>query len=146
MVRLIKLKRQIRELMSWTHVRSTQFLHNHINAFMFAFGIMILATGLAGVSEAQNINTIKINCAAVILLYLTEGDLGALVMVIAGISTIIASAFGAFRAAHALLVVACASFVLRSLVDIWFSAGLANAPSPQSCQQQLGGGGGGVPG
>ncbi len=140
MLRIKRAQIKARDMLSWTYVRSTQFFHNNLNAVMFVFGAVILATGLAGVSEAQNINTVKIRCAAIILLYLTEGDFGALVMVIAGVSTIIASAFGAFRAAQALLVVACAAFILRSLVDIWFN-GQLNSMTPQQCAGQLGGGG-----
>jgi divalent metal cation (Fe/Co/Zn/Cd) transporter len=55
---------------------------------------------------------------------MTEGNLGALIMVVAGIGTIIASAFGAFRAATSLLAVAVGAFVLRSFVEIFFDADL----------------------
>jgi hypothetical protein len=66
----------------------------------------------------------RISCAAQKLLTLVEGNLGALIMVVAGIGTIIASAFGAFRAATSLLAVAIGAFVLRSFVEIFFNAEL----------------------
>jgi hypothetical protein len=56
----------------------------------------------------------------VILLYIT-GSFGALVMVSAGIAAIISSAFGQYRAALGLLVVALGSFILRSLISTWFN-------------------------
>jgi hypothetical protein len=52
---------------------------------------------------------------------LIEGNLGAMIMVIAGLAAIVSAAFGAFRAAVSLLVVAIGAFVLRSLVEIFFN-------------------------
>jgi len=54
------------------------------------------------------------------LFELIEGNLGALIMITAGIAAIISAAFGAYRAAIGLLVVAVGAFILRSLVDIFF--------------------------
>jgi len=54
------------------------------------------------------------------LLELVEGNLGALIMISAGIAAIISAAFGAYRAAIGLLVVAVGAFILRSMVDIFF--------------------------
>lgn len=140
------INRRAENALRWGYIKVTTYCAAHANALMFVLGAGVLATGLVGVSQAEGngIDTIKIRCAAFILLYLTEGDLGALVMVVAGISTIIASAFGAFRAAHALLVVACASFILRSLVDIWFNADMNL--DPNQCASELGGGGNQIPG
>lgn len=50
-----------------------------------------------------------------------EGSFGALVMVCAGIGAIVSSAFGQYRAALGLLVVAVGAFVLRSLVGTFFN-------------------------
>ena len=55
------------------------------------------------------------------LFALIEGNAGALVMVIAGIAALVSAAFGAFRAAISLLVVAVGAFILRSLVVIFFN-------------------------
>lgn len=94
-----------------------------------AVGICILAMGLQEFSLAQTsvdnpgvFDDSRIFCAGQRILGLVEGNLGALVMVGAGLGTIISSALGAFRAASSLLVVACAAFILRSLVNIFFTA------------------------
>ena len=55
------------------------------------------------------------------LFELIEGNAGALVMVLAGIAALISAAFGAYRAAVSLLVVAVGAFILRSLVEIFFN-------------------------
>jgi len=55
------------------------------------------------------------------LFSLIEGNLGALIMVVAGIAAIVSAAFGAFRAAVSLLAVAVGAFILRSLVEIFFN-------------------------
>lgn len=52
---------------------------------------------------------------------LIEGNLGALIMVTAGLGAIVTAALGAYRAAVGLLVVAIGAFILRSLVDIFFN-------------------------
>jgi hypothetical protein len=52
---------------------------------------------------------------------LIEGNLGALIMVTAGLAAIVSAALGAYRAAVGLLVVAVGAFILRSLVDIFFN-------------------------
>ena len=52
---------------------------------------------------------------------LLEGNLGALIMVSAGLLAVISAAFGAYRAAVGLLAVAVGAFVLRSLVTIFFN-------------------------
>ena len=92
-------------------------------------GVCILAAGLQEFSFAQTaganpgvMDDSRIFCAGQRILGLVEGNFGALVMVGAGLGTIISSALGAFRAASSLLVVACAAFILRSLVNIFFTA------------------------
>ncbi len=52
---------------------------------------------------------------------LLEGNLGALIMVSAGLLAVVSAAFGAYRAAVGLLAVAVGAFVLRSLVTIFFN-------------------------
>lgn len=61
----------------------------------------------------------------IIFTYL-EGSFGALIMVIAGIFAIVSAAFGQYKAALGLLVVAVGAYVLRSLVGTFFNdAGIA---------------------
>ncbi len=96
---------------------------------LFVLGIGLLATGLVGASEAQLANAPGSGVAAgddriyeIVnrIFLLIEGNLGALVMIAAGLGAIIAAAFGAYRAAVGLLVVAVGAFILRSLVAIFF--------------------------
>lgn len=59
------------------------------------------------------------------LLILIEGNAGAMVMVLAGVAAVISAAFGAYRSALSLLVVALGAFTLRSMVEIFFNYGQA---------------------
>ena len=55
------------------------------------------------------------------LFELIEGNFGSLIMIAAGLGAIISAAFGAYRAAVGMLVVAVGAFILRSLVVIFFT-------------------------
>lgn len=102
--------------------------------FSFLAGLGILLIGSQDASHALggaggNINT-RYNIAYndqridtvinAVFTYL-EGSIGALIMVGAGISAIVASAFGQYKAALGLLAVAVGAFVLRSLVGTFFN-------------------------
>ena len=95
---------------------------------LFAFGVMLVTIGLSGDLFAQGggARTIKYNDMRLsqsinaILTYI-EGTFGAMVMVSAGIGAILSSAFGQYRAALGLLVVAVGAFILRSLVGTFFN-------------------------
>lgn len=60
-----------------------------------------------------------------ILAYL-EGSFGALIMVGAGVFAILSAAFGQYRAALGLLVVAIGSFTLRSFISTFFNVTTLN--------------------
>ncbi len=55
------------------------------------------------------------------LFEMIEGDFGSMIMVLGGILAVVSAAFGAYRSAVSLLVIAVGSFILRSLVDIFFN-------------------------
>lgn len=63
-----------------------------------------------------------IDCAVGQLFQLIEGSFGALIMVISGLGAIISASMGAYRASVGMLVVAVGSFILRSLVSLFFSS------------------------
>lgn len=63
-----------------------------------------------------------VECAVSALFEVIEGAFGALVMVVAGLGAIVSAAMGAYRATVAMLVVAVGSFILRSLVTVFFGA------------------------
>ena len=111
---------------------ATSLVSNNANFVMLLLGLGTITFGLSEVSYAQAINVGSLNdsriaCVAGRILALTEGNFGALVMVGAGVATVISAAFGAFKAATSLLAVAVSAFVLRSLVYIFFSAQLGGA-------------------
>lgn len=91
---------------------------------LFAFGALLIAAATS--LDAEAARTINYNDGRVveatngILLYL-EGSFGALVMVASGIGAILSSAFGQYRAALGLMVVAIGSFILRSLMSTFFN-------------------------
>ena len=93
---------------------------------LFLLGIGLLTGGLVLSVDAQaglttTYNDVRIaNSVNAILTYL-EGSFGALVMVSAGIGAIMSAAFGQYRAALGLLVVAVGAFILRSLMATFFN-------------------------
>ena len=95
--------------------------------YCFAFGCTLLLFALPEASEAltqrYNIqfNDKRIDLVINAIFTYLEGSFGALIMVSAGIGAIVSSAFGQYRAALGLLVVAVGAFVLRSLVGTFFN-------------------------
>ncbi|MGI6525177.1 MAG: hypothetical protein ACOX2O_07825 [Bdellovibrionota bacterium] len=95
---------------------------------LFAFGVVLLAAGLSldatayvGGSATINYNDVRLSDATNAILTYIEGTFGAMVMVGAGIMAILSSAFGQYRAALGLLVVAVGAFILRSLIGTFFN-------------------------
>lgn len=91
---------------------------------LFLMGIGLLTAGLSQGADAQLVTTYNddrvANSVNAILTYI-EGSFGALVMVSAGIGAILSSAFGQYRAALGLLVVAVGAFILRSILATFFN-------------------------
>ncbi len=90
--------------------------------FLIALALLMLGEGGDAVAD----RTIRYNATRVteavnaVLLYL-EGSFGALVMVCAGIGSILSSAFGQYRASLGLMVVAIGSFILRSILSTFIN-------------------------
>ncbi|MCO6429694.1 MAG: hypothetical protein J5J00_02455 [Deltaproteobacteria bacterium] len=93
---------------------------------LFALGFGLLVGGLMQESLAAAGGRVTYNdqriveSANAVLTYL-EGSFGALVMVASGIGAILSAAFGQYRAALGLMVVAIGSFILRSLMSTFFN-------------------------
>ena len=105
---------------------------------LLGLGIILLSFGINGIvfaqadgidsgiaQEAPSSNVVvydgkQLQLGVCQVLLLVEGQLGALIMVVAGLGAIVRSAFGAYKAAISLVVVACGSFILRSLVSLYF--------------------------
>lgn len=108
-----------------------------IQLMLFMAGVGLLSVGLVQGAHAQGLTTLDQNfndsmiaeVVITILRYL-RGAFGALVMVVAGISAIVSAAFGQYRAALGLLVVAIGAFVLNSLVVTFFNSDELNSELP----------------
>lgn len=96
-----------------------------LQGILLLVGLGLITIGLAHGVDAQTrtatYNDTRIASAVNVILAHIEGSFGALVMVAAGIGAILSSAFGNYRAALALLVVAVGSFILRSLIGTFFN-------------------------
>lgn len=99
-----------------------------VQFMLFGFGVVLLTIGLAGGAFAQggakhtiHYNDERLSQSINAILTYIEGTFGAMVMVAAGIGAILSSAFGQYRAALGLLVVAVGAFILRSLVGTFFN-------------------------
>ena len=92
----------------------------------FLVGTILIISGLSESSQAASGGNISFNDQRVaevvngLLTYL-EGSFGAIIMVICGLCTICAAAFGQYRVAIGLLVVAIGSFTLRSFMSTFFN-------------------------
>lgn len=97
----------------------------HIQSVLLIAGIGLIFAGLSLPAEAYtplaNYNDDRIAEAADVIMTYVHGSFGALIMVCSGIAAILSAAFGGYRAALGLLVVAVGSFILRSLVATWFN-------------------------
>ena len=93
-------------------------------ALLFVVGVALLAAGLSTAADAQltaTYNDSRLADALNHIMAYIEGTFGAMVMVASGIGAILSSAFGQYRAALGLLVVAVGAFILRSLVSTFFN-------------------------
>jgi hypothetical protein len=93
---------------------------------LFVLGVILISSGIALDASAQytakaNYNDARIAESADVILTFLNGAFGALVMVASGIGAIISGAFGQYRAALGLMVVAVGSFIVRSLISTWFN-------------------------
>lgn len=112
-----------------THVTLTSPSKSQAQCALFVFGVCILAMGLSDAAQAAGTpgasqityNDTRIAEAIQAVLAYIEGTFGAMVMIAAGIGAIFSSAFGQYKAALGLLVVAVGAFILRSLVSAFFN-------------------------
>jgi hypothetical protein len=97
-----------------------------IQVGLLLLGVGLLSFGLAESASAAysaqaRFNDDRIAEAADVIQTYLRGSFGALVMVCCGVAAILSAAFGQYRAALGLLVVAVGAFILRSLVATWFN-------------------------
>lgn len=110
---------RVGNLSLWT----SSIVLKRMNGLCLCLGAVLLIVGLQEVANAfaePNYNDTLIRNAVGQLFKLIEGAFGALIMVVAGIGAIVAASMGAYRLAVSMLVVAVGSFILRSLVSLFF--------------------------
>lgn len=97
-------------------------------AVLFIVGIAILGFGLSHEVSAQigreaeiQYNDTRISNAVNAIMTYLEGSFGALIMAASGVGAIMSAAFGQYKAALSLMVVAVGSFILRSLISTFFN-------------------------
>lgn len=96
-----------------------------VQLMLFGLGAILLVSGMtveaSAYTKVNTYNDDRVAEAADVILTYINGAFGALVMIACGVGAILSSAFGQYRAALGLMVVAVGSFILRSLVNTWFN-------------------------
>ncbi len=113
-------------------ITNLNIINGFCRSFAFIAGFTLLYFGSIEYAHASIGNghiivddTRLIEVLRAILVYL-EGSFGALIMVGAGVFAILSAAFGQYRAALGLLVVAIGSFTLRSFISTFFNVASLN--------------------
>lgn len=113
------------------------FGERHLNVGLYLVGTIALSLGTSNIAAAQwlplpgsnggwfpwggaNFDPTQLKLAVCNLLMLVEGPYGAVLMTTAGIGAIAGAAFGKYSAAYQALAVGVGSFILRSMVSLWF--------------------------
>jgi len=107
----------------------------HARTALFVAGVAILGAGLSqdlyaqpggfggggGLATTGQVNSQRIQLAVNAIMQYLEGSFGALIMAASGVGAIMAAAFGQYKAALSLMVVAVGSFILRNLINTFFN-------------------------
>jgi hypothetical protein len=131
---LLKMKSLFTHICQTVHSNFLAPRREVVQFLLFGFGISVMSIALsAGTVTAQtgqgldvtqyapDANFGRMDNMIGIIMALIEGRFGVLIMLCAGIAAIISSAFGQYRAALSLLVVALGAFILRTLVTVFFN-------------------------
>lgn len=118
------MKEKFNSLCQGLHAAFIAPRREHVQYILFIFGVTLVTFGLAsGAYAADDFvepDYARMDAVIKIILDLIEGRFGVLIMLCAGIGAIISSAFGQYRAALSLLVVALGAFILRTIISIFF--------------------------
>ena len=122
------MKEKIKSICQGIHAGFVAPKRETVQMMLLMFGVTLVSFGFAGGAMAQaydpTMNTAdlsKLDGVILLILGLIEGRFGILIMLCAGIGAIVSSAFGQYRAALSLLVVALGAFILRSLITVFFN-------------------------
>ena len=127
-----KLSEKYQELCQEAAANQSSKSSKQVQMGLVVLGVALLSTGLtleamaaggggAGYTAQANYNDHRIAESADVVISYLNGAFGALVMVASGIGAIISGAFGQYRAALGLMVVAIGSFIVRSLISTFFN-------------------------
>ena len=104
---------------SEAQVRTIIFLAG-ISMLEISLSIDATAQGTGGNTSTKYNDAKVANAVNAIMTYL-EGSFGALIMAASGIGAIMSAAFGQYKAALSLMVVAVGAFILRSIMSTFFN-------------------------
>ena len=96
-------------------------VYRYANAMLFIFGVILITsslTNLAVASNGQAMDIIKEQLCNI--MELLEGPFGALMAIVAGLAAVVAASMGGYKLAVSCLVIACGSYIVRSLVLLFF--------------------------
>ena len=113
--------REIYQTMGRRLAACLEVRRREVNLLCGVAGFAMLTLLVSDPAFAQHYNTKRLENAVNVLFTYIEGSFGALVMVCAGVGAILSSAFGQYRSALGLMVVALGSFTLRSFVATFFN-------------------------
>ncbi len=100
--------------------------HGQVALLLLGLGLLVGGLSLDAVAQFgggddfAEYNSDRLDSAIDVIFAYIEGSFGALVMIAAGIGAILSSAFGQYRAALGLLVVAVGAYILRSITSAFF--------------------------
>lgn len=117
------MKAKLKSFCQSAHAAFVAPKREHVQYLLFVFGVALVTLGLTSNAFANDFvepDYSRLDAVIGIVLNLIEGRFGVLVMLCAGIGAIISSAFGQYRAALSLLVVALGAFILRTIISIFF--------------------------
>lgn len=120
------MKERILDICRRVHAGLLAPKREHVQFVLFVLGLTLVSLAVANGAWAQETEltedqTARLDNVIIIVLQLIEGRFGILIMLCAGIGAIISSAFGQYRAALSLLVVALGAFILRTIIAIFFN-------------------------
>lgn len=121
------MKERIMDIVRRVHAGLVAPKREHVQFALFLLGVTLVTFASVNGAWAQDeitlddVDTGRLDNVITLVLQLIEGRFGILVMLCAGIGAIISSAFGQYRAALSLLVVALGAFILRTIIAIFFN-------------------------
>ena len=100
------------------------------NSILLLVAFVLLAKSDAALAQAPVFDDSEIRIAVCQLMDLMNSSLGALLTAVAGIGAIVGAAFGAYKASMSMITVATASYIMPTLVGLWFGGIVCQSNQP----------------